>query len=179
MHHLKVPQDRIGALIGAGGETMRAIEDAGGVRLNIDSQTGAVEVDPVDDPVAGLTAMDVVKAIGRGFPPTDAMQLFDEELCTFELIDLTNHTRNSNDLQRQKGRVIGEGGRTRELIEELSGAVVVIRGSTVGIIGAPEEVAIVRHAVGMLLDGAPHGAVYAYLERRHAERAHGAGLGGL
>jgi arCOG04150 universal archaeal KH domain protein len=107
------------------------------------------------------------------------MQLFDEELCTFELIDLTAHTRNSNDLQRQKGRVIGEGGRTRELIEELSGAVVVIRGSTVGIIGGPEEVAIVRHAVGMLLDGAPHGAVYAYLERRHAERAHGAGLGGL
>jgi ribosomal RNA assembly protein len=87
----------------------------------------------------------------------------------FELIDLAEQTRNKNDLQRQKGRLIGENGRTRELMEELSGADVVIYGSTLGIIGMPEEVEAVRRAVGMILDGAPHGAVYAFLERKHNE----------
>jgi ribosomal RNA assembly protein len=52
---------------------------------------------------------------------------------------------------------------------ELSGASVVIYGTTVGAIGTPEEVEVVRNAVEMILDGAPHGAVYSYLERKHNE----------
>ena len=54
-------------------------------------------------------------------------------------------------------------------MEELSGAAVVIYGSTLGIIGTPSQVQTVRGAAQMILDGAPHGAVYAYLERKHNE----------
>jgi ribosomal RNA assembly protein len=54
-------------------------------------------------------------------------------------------------------------------MEELPGAEVVIYGTTVGIIGQPEEVEAVRRAVDMILDGAPHGAVYSFLERKHNE----------
>ncbi|MFT4885685.1 MAG: ribosomal RNA assembly protein, partial [Natronomonas sp.] len=78
-------------------------------------------------------------------------------------------TRNKKDLRRKKGRLIGEDGRTRELMEELSGADVVIYGSTLGAIGKPEQVDAVRSATEMILDGAPHGAVYSFLERRHNE----------
>jgi len=94
----------------------------------------------------------------------------------FDLIDLSDKTRNDNDLRRQKGRLIGENGRTRELMEELSGADVVIYGSTIGMIGDPEEVEAVRRATGMILDGAPHGAVYSYLERKHRELTGGPDL---
>ena len=35
--------------------------------------------------------------------------------------------------------------------------------------GTPEQVDAVRSAAEMILDGAPHGAVYSFLERRHNE----------
>jgi ribosomal RNA assembly protein len=169
MQHVKVPQDRIGVLIGEGGETMREIERRAEVRLDIDSESGSVAVESVGDPVTGLVAPDIVKAIGRGFRPDDALSLLDDEMRMFELIDIDAASRNKKDLQRNKGRLIGEDGRTRELMEELTGADVVIYGSTLGIIGQPEEVEVVRRAAEMLLDGSPHGTVYAYLERKHNE----------
>ena len=169
MQHVTIPQDRLGALIGAGGETLREIEDRAEVRLNVDSETGSVEIETVGDPVTGLKGPDIVRAIGRGFHPDDALTLLDDEMRMFDLVDVAAVTRNQNDLERKKGRLIGENGRTRELMEELSGASVVIYGKTVGIIGSPKEVDVVRSAIDMILDGAPHGAVYSYLERQHNE----------
>jgi ribosomal RNA assembly protein len=169
MQHVTIPQDRIGVLIGAGGETLREIEERAEVRLNVDSETGSVEIESVGDPVTGLKGPDIVQAIGRGFKPEAALSLLDDEMRMFDTVDLDAATRNQNDLQRQKGRLIGENGRTRQLMEELSGASVVIYGKTLGVIGAPREVEVVRSATEMILDGAPHGAVYSFLERRHNE----------
>jgi len=169
MQHVKIPQDRIGALIGEGGETMREIEERAEVRLDIDSESGSVKIESVGDPVTGLKGPDIVKAIGRGFHPDDALTLLDDEMIMFDMIDIDAASRNQNDFTRQKGRLIGEGGRTRELMEELTGASVVIYGSTLGIIGGPEQVDAVREAAEMLLEGAPHGSVYSFLERRHNE----------
>lgn len=173
MQHVTVPQDRIGVLIGSGGETMREIEDRAGVRLDIDSEDGSVGIETVGDPINAMDAPDIVKAIGRGFKPEAALGLLESDMQRFDLIDLNDQTRNKNDLKRQKGRLIGEDGRTRELMEQLSGAEVVIYGSTVGIIGEPEEVETVRRAVGMILDGAPHGSVYSFLERKHNQMKQG------
>jgi ribosomal RNA assembly protein len=169
MQHVKIPQDRIGALIGEGGETLRDIEDRAEVRLDVDSETGQVSIETTGDPVVALKAPDIVKAIGRGFAPDEAMCLLDDELMLFEIIDIDAVSRNKNDLTRHKGRLIGEDGRTRELMEELTGASVMIYGSTLGIIGDPEQVEAVREAAQMILDGAPHGAVYSFLEERHNE----------
>jgi ribosomal RNA assembly protein len=169
MQHVTIPQDRVGVLIGEGGETMREIESRAEVRLDIDSETGAVRVESVGDPVKGLKGPDIVKAIGRGFSPEAALSLLGGDMRMLDLVDLSSATRNENDLRRQKGRLIGEDGRTRQLMAELSGAEVVIYGKTVGIIGEPEEVDVVRSAVEMILDGAPHGAVYSFLERKHNE----------
>ena len=173
MQNVTIPRDRIGVLVGDGGETMREIERRAEVRLDIDSESGRVEIESVGDPVVALPAPDIVRAIGRGFRPEVALTLLDGEMRMFDLIDIEEATRNRNDLQRQKGRLIGEDGRTRELMEELTGADVVIYGTTLGIIGDPEEVRAVRRAAEMLLDGAPHGAVYAFLERKHNELTQG------
>jgi ribosomal RNA assembly protein len=169
MRHVTIPQDRIGVLIGEGGATMRDIEERAAVRLDIDSETGSVGIESVGDPVQGLKGPDIVRAIGRGFAPEDALTLLDDEMMLLELIDIEAATRNDTDLTRKKGRLIGKDGRTRELMAELSGASVVIYGTTVGAIGTPEEVEVVRNAVEMILDGAPHGSVYSYLEHKHNE----------
>ncbi|WP_227353227.1 KH domain-containing protein [Haladaptatus salinisoli] len=169
MKHVTIPQDRIGVLIGEGGETMREIESRADVRLDIDSDNGSVRVEQTGDPVRGLKAPEIVKAIGRGFAPEDALALLADDLMLFDIVDIDAAARNKNDLQRQKGRLIGENGRTRQLMEELTGADVVIYGTTLGIIGQPQQVEAVRSAAEMLLDGAPHGAVYSFLERKRNE----------
>lgn len=169
MKHVTVPKDRIGVLIGEGGATMREIEDRAEVRLDIDSETGSVRVETVGDPIVALNGPDIVKAIGRGFAPEDAFRLLEDDMQLFDLVDVEAATRNKKDLRRKKGRLIGENGRTRELMAELSGADVVIYGTTLGIIGSPEQVDAVRSAAEMILDGAPHGAVYSYLERKSNE----------
>ena len=169
MQHVKIPQDRIGVLIGEGGETMREIEREADVRLNIDSESGSVEVRSVGDPITAMRGPEIVRAIGRGFDPDTALRLLEDDLMQFHLIDLNAATRNDADLRRKKGRLIGEGGRTRQLMEELTGADVMIYGSTLGIIGEPDAVDAVRRAAEMLLDGAPHGTVYSFLERKHNE----------
>jgi ribosomal RNA assembly protein len=169
---VKIPQDRVGVLIGAGGETMREIEERAEVRLDIDSEEGQVRIESVGDPVVALKGPDIVKAIGRGFAPEDAMRLLEDDMMLFDVIDIGAASRNKNDLKRHKGRLIGEGGRTRELMEELTGASVVIYGSTLGVIGGPQQVEAVREAAEMILEGAPHGSVYSFLERKRNELKH-------
>ena len=169
MQHVKIPQDRIGVLIGEGGETLREIESRAEVRLDVDSENGSVEVEKTGDPVRGLKGPEIVRAIGRGFPPEEALTLLDDDMMMFDLIDIDAAARNKNDLERQKGRLIGENGRTRELMEELTGASVVIYGTTMGIIGIPQQVDVVRSAAEMIIEGAPHGAVYSFLERKRNE----------
>ncbi len=176
MKHVKIPTERIGVLIGEGGETVETIEAEAEVELQIDSEDGAVRIESVGDSVKGMTASDIVEAIGRGFAPEEALTLLDDEMRMFDVIDIERAARNDNDLRRQKGRLIGEGGRTRELMEDLTGASVVIYGSTMGIIGSPREVEIVRSAADMLLDGAPHGAVYSFLERKRVEELKSQGM---
>ncbi len=177
MKNVKIPTERIGVLIGEGGETVERIEREAAVNLTIDSENGRVEIESVGDSVKAMTAGDIVEAIGRGFAPEEALTLLDDELRMFDVIDIERAARNDNDLRRQKGRLIGEGGRTRELMEELTGANVVIYGTTMGIIGSPREVEIVRSAADMLLDGAPHGAVYSFLERKRVEELKNQGMG--
>ncbi|MFB6185701.1 MAG: pre-rRNA-processing protein PNO1 [Halobacteriaceae archaeon] len=162
--------------MGEGGETMRRIEDEADIRLDIDSENGSVEIKQVGDPIRSMRGADIVKAIGRGFSPDDALELLEGEMMMFDIIDISRAARNDNDLRRQKGRLIGENGRTRELMEELTGANVVIYGSTLGVIGRPKEVEIVRSAAEMLLDGAPHGAVYSFLERKRTEELKNSGM---
>ncbi len=172
MQHVKIPQDRIGVLIGEGGETMREIERRAEVRLDIDSEQGAVRIQKVGDPITGLKGPDIVKAIGRGFAPEDALRLLEDDMMMFDVVDIGAASRNKNDLKRHKGRLIGEEGRTRQLMEELTGASVTIYGSTLGVIGGPQQVETVREAAEMILEGAPHGAVYSFLERRRNELKH-------
>ncbi len=74
-------------------------------------------------------------------------------------------------MARVKGRIIGKDGRSREIMERLSGARVSVYGKTVSILGYPEQIRVARTAIEMLLDGAPHGNVYSFLEKKHRDLA--------
>lgn len=88
MKHVKIPTDRIGVLIGDGGETLRRIEAAAEVDIDVDSQDGAVAIERTGDPVRGMQAPEIVQAIGRGFKPDEALTLLDDDMRMFDTIDI-------------------------------------------------------------------------------------------
>lgn len=168
---LRIPEERIGALIGPGGEILQEIEERSGANITVDSETGDVLIDDEDayDPLLILNAQDVIKAIGRGFSPNKAFRLWQDD-AYLHLIDLTDHVGpKKNHLNRVKGRIIGEDGRTREHIENMADVHLSVYGKTVGIIGDAAEGDIARDAVEMLVEGRQHNTVYKMLEERRRE----------
>ncbi|ASJ07146.1 KH domain-containing protein [Thermococcus pacificus] len=167
---LRIPKERVAVVIGKKGQTKREIERRTKTKIEIDSETGEVFItstEKTDDPLAVWKARDVVMAIGRGFSPERAFRLFNEGE-TLEVVNLTDIIigNDKNALPRVRGRIIGRKGRTREIIEEMSGADVSVYGKTVAIIGNPLQVEVAKTAIEKLAKGSPHGVVYKYLERR-------------
>jgi len=167
--HIKIPADRIGVLVGPSGSVKSMLEEKTGAELVIDSDTGAVEIVTGEDPIMAMRLADVVRAIGRGFSPDRGFALLEEEMLMLDVIDLSRVCNTKSDMARIKGRIIGKDGRTREITEKLTGVGISVYGKTVAIIGNPDQIRIARAAIEMLMDGAPHGAVYGYLEKKNQE----------
>ena len=166
--HVKIPKERIGVLIGPGGSVRKRIEEALGVKLRVDSRSGDVEIalrDEKGDVSKLYQALNVVRAIGRGFSPERAFRLFDEDML-LDVIDLREYVgKSENALRRVKGRIIGRDGKTRRLIEELTGVYVSVYGHTVSLIGGFDQLLVAREAVTKLIKGSQHKTVYNYLFR--------------
>jgi len=75
----------------------------------------------------------------------------------------------SRKLTEIKARLIGAHGKTRRILEELTGVDVSVAGHSVALIGDAFEMAIAREAVVMLLRGSEHATVYRFLERKRAD----------
>lgn len=171
--YVKIPGDRIGALVGPNGTVKAIIERKLSVDLNVNSEDGTVQITlppMAEDPTVLFRAKEVVTAIGRGFAPEHAFRLLDDEEIVFEMIDLRETVgRSPSDLKRLKGRVIGKEGKTRRIVEELSEANISVYGHTISIIGYPDQAAIAREAVSMLIRGSLHGTVYRFLHKKRRE----------
>lgn len=85
---------------------------------------------------------------------------------------MEEYGRTPNQIRRLKGRVIGQGGKTRRNIEELTSTFITIFGNTIGIIGELENQQVALTAIIRLLKGAEHSTVYRYLneQRRKLKR---------
>jgi len=170
---IKIPVDRIGALIGPEGRVKANIEKKLNVELEIDSSTGEVTItlDPnAQDPSLLFRAKEVITAIGRGFSPERAFRLIRNEDTMLEVIDLRRTIGKSPaDIQRLKGRIIGKAGKTRRIIEELTDADISVYGHTVSIIGSFDETDAAREAVLMMIKGSQHRTVYRFLQKKRQE----------
>ena len=165
--YLKIPKDRVGVIIGTHGSTKAQIEEKGEVMLDIDSVEGTVSIE--SDSLSILNATEVINAIARGFSPEKAFRIFEDEQITLDIIDLSKVADTPKELKRITGRVIGKEGRTREALENLTGANVSIYGKTVSTIGYVDQIQTVRKAIEMLVEGSKHAAVYSFLERKRQE----------
>jgi len=167
-YEIKIPKERVAVLIGKSGETKALIEEETNSHLNIDSDEGEVRISG-EDSLGLFTARDIVRAIGRGFSPENAMLILKADYL-FELINITDYVgKSKTSMERLKGRVIGTEGKTRKYIEEHTETIVSVYGKTIGIIGEAETVMLARRAVESLLSGSTHTSVYRWLEKKKRE----------
>ncbi len=170
MFYLRIPAERVGVLIGPGGETKARIQERTGVHLEIDSSSGEVTVDEshANDPAEALKVRDLVMAVGRGFSEERAFRLLKEDIY-FEAFDIKDFAHSRNRLAQIKARMIGTRGKTRRIVEELTSVDMSVYGHTVALIGEAFHLAIAREAVEMLLRGSEHNTVYRFLERKREQ----------
>ncbi len=163
---VRIPNDRIAVLIGKSGNIKSKIERLCYVSLNIDGDTGEILIKSKGDveKIQPFKAMEIVTAIGRGFSPENALTLLKGE-NTLHIIDLREFAGKSNaNVERIKGRIIGEGGRARQNMENLSGTHISVYGRTVSIIGDASKLRSTIDAISSISGGSMHGAVYSKLE---------------
>ena len=164
---MKVPGERIGVLIGKKGVVVERIKQECRVNVEIESETGNVIVGYDSRSLLEgnpFKAFEIISAVARGFSPERAFKLLHEDVV-FQLLDMRDYVGNSqNSMSRLKGRIIGERGKSRRTIEELSGADVSVYGHTVGFIGIFEATKVAVEAIILLSRGSSHKGVYAMLQ---------------
>ncbi len=170
--YLRLPEDRIGAAIGPGGSTKRALESATRTEIAVDPDDGEFRITAPDDggALSALKARDVLMAIGRGFSPERARRLLKEETYLAVIdIKLVSGKKGRDQMWRIRSRLIGVQGRARARLEELSGCSVSVYGSTVALIGGERELERAVEAVELLLHGSEHSTVFHWLARKRRE----------
>lgn len=163
---VRVSSDRIGALVGKEGKTRQWLEDACKVEVLIDSRTGDTTVTSSDiNDSNPFKAIEIVNAIARGFSQERASRLLNDDVV-LSIIDIKSYIGKShNTLLRIKGRIIGEDGKARRLIEELSKANISVYGHTIAVIGKFDQIRLAEDAIHILVSGGPHKAAYDLLQR--------------
>ncbi len=169
---IRVPKDRIGAVIGKKGRTRKRIEQIADVKIYVNSKTGEVTVKGKGTtlPENFYNALQVIRAIGRGFDEKSALELFSDDRY-LDIIDLRDLLPKRNDRRRQKARLIGTGGSVRKKLETLTDTHIRVYGDTVAIIGDAEGITLAHRAIIELAgEGRPHSVVFRELELQRARR---------
>ncbi len=161
MEVVRIPAERVAVLIGENGKNKEMLEKASNVGMDIESE-GAVHIK--GEPVDVFFSKDVVKAIGRGFDPETALKLLKDQYM-LKVIRLRDFLGSRKAIVRIKGRIIGERGKTKNIIEEITGANIVVYGNTVALIGELETLDIAVNAVFKLIEGSTHSKAYAYMQK--------------
>jgi len=164
---LKIPKERVAVLIGTKGEIKKQIEKTLNVHIHVDSKEGDVIISGTDA-LSVYTTREIIRAIARGFNP-DVAKLLLKVDYGFDIININDYAKTKKDAERLKGRVIGQDGKSRAKLEELTGTNICVYGKTIGIIGPFDEIVVARRAIESLLSGSLHTPVFRWIEKRKRE----------
>ena len=165
---IRIPEDRLGVLIGPNGKVKRELQAKTNTIIEIDSELGEVTCSGEGENF--FKALDIIKAIGRGFSPERAFTLLNEDYL-LKIVELREYVGTNESAQKAKrGRVIGRQGQARKNLEQKTNSLISVQGKTVAIIAKVNDIEAATDAVVALLGGASHDTVTNQLERRGKER---------
>ncbi|MCY0859127.1 MAG: KH domain-containing protein [Sulfolobaceae archaeon] len=137
--------------------------------IEIDEKVKSIRVNPKSGNIyEAMKALNVIKAIGYGFNVDDALKLLSDDY-RLEVIDIKDYSRNPQAIRRVLGRIIGEGGKTKKIIQEYTGVIISVHDHYVSILGVYDQVEIAKKAIMMLIEGREHSTVYKYLDKAEAD----------
>lgn len=110
----------------------------------------------------------IVHAVDFGFEVEDALLLLGQN-HSLEFIDVKEHTRRKN-LHDVRSRLIGTGGKVLNTLENLTGAILVVKNNKIGVISESKTLDGITQAIELIIRGAKHGNAYAFLERINRSR---------
>ncbi len=166
---VKIPEFRVGAVIGKEGQTKKELERITDCQIIVDSQSGEVELTAKKNakvnPVVFYKLELVIKAIGRGFAPEKAQLLLDDN-TTLIIINLEDiYIKTKKLMVTKKGRVIGTDGTVRKFLEDMLDCFVSVQGKTISIIGKTSDARVCHAAIMRLLNGANIQSVKNYIQK--------------
>lgn len=166
--YVRIPLERIKVLTSNERQVIKELEDRTLTKISVDEVNSYAIVEPStpNTPVINvIKAKEFINAVAVGFPPEKAWRLLNDDQVLL-VIDLKVAVGDAqNHLTRVKGRVIGEGGKVKKNIEEITGTYISVYDDYVAIIGDYESANLAREAIEMLIQGRQHTTVYKYLDR--------------
>lgn len=163
MQEVYIPHERIkkleqdGLLLGRAASAARC-------KITLNSGENLVKID--GDAYSEFIAKNIITAFGRGFEMDTACLLVNDDYY-FSYIDLKSFTGSEKRMLQIKARIIGNNGRAKRYIENVSGAKISVYGHTVGFVGRINDMQEAETAVRTLLEGGTHKLAYARMEAQH------------
>ncbi len=158
---LNYSQDEISNIIGKKGKKIKDVENALKIKAKI--HDSKIIIKKYQNGLNDFELVNIFDALALGFKAKQALLLTNPEYM-FEKISLKLKIRPSR-RKIIKARIIGTKGKTRRLIEELTGCFMAISKNFIGLIGKHESIAIAKKAIEKLIRGQKHSAVYSWLQR--------------
>ncbi len=162
-----VEKNRLKAL----SDSVKSIEEEFGVRILINSESGEVTIMPSDNTNFDqlMKAKSIVEAISYGFDYDDAQSLRSDDYA-LEIIDLRDYVeKDKAHISRIKARIIGEDGRAKRVLQELTDTKIVVGDRYIAVLGPYENVKATREALEMLIRGRQHATVYRWIQNWRRE----------
>lgn len=160
---LKIVRNKIGVIVGKNGATKKEIEKLLKCKIKIFKE-GFVKIE-AKDPVNLLKAKSIIFGMSRGFSLEEVECLTDDDyaLEIIHLVDILG--KDERALKRYRSRVIGENGRVKEKIEQMTNVKIAVSGKTIVIVGKYDDVEKAKKAIGMILQGSMIKTALSYLSR--------------
>jgi ribosomal RNA assembly protein len=131
----------------------------------IDIKSGnVVEFD--GDAYGEFTAKNIIYAFGRGFDMKIAEKLLSDDVY-FSSLNITDYTKSIDRRTEIRARLIGNEGRAKKYMEDVSGAYISVYGDTISFIGSFESINEAETAAKTLLGGGSHKLAYIRMEAAH------------
>ncbi|MGC8566612.1 MAG: KH domain-containing protein [Caldisphaera sp.] len=148
------------------------IERILGTKITLDRQNSVAIIEPRNEkasPADLIKAKDIIVAASIGFSKEEVLDLLNTDNILIT-IDIKSRIGNSpNHIKRIMGRIIGEDGRAKKTLEEITGTIIHVGNNMVGIIGDYDRAVIAQHGIDMLIEGKMHSTVYKKLEEMMRE----------